>query len=117
MEKAKTLPFIFRKASPLLTRGLEQLECSFDICTDKILRVVNRPVHVTFSRKVDDCYGLMEQQQPAHKRRIIDVSAREHVAIIAGKVGQVARVSRIRELIQVHNPRTFCREPMQYEVG
>jgi hypothetical protein len=117
MEKAKYLSFMFRKTGPILTNRLEQLECSFDVCADKILRVVDRAVHMTLSRKMNDRPGLMEQQQSANQGRIIYIPMRENVAIIASDASQVGGISGVREFIQVYYARTFCPKPMQYEVG
>src|SRR5712671_1885898 len=117
MQKTKILFFCFRKTGPILARGLEKLECSLNVGADKFLSIVDGAVYVTFRRKVNDCRWLMQLQQIAYQLRVIDISVHEHVTIVIAKFSQIGGIASICKLIKIHNPQTFLRQPVQYEVG
>ena len=117
MEKAEILFFRFSQTCPIMARGLEQPKCSFNVGADKFLSIVDGAVNVALRCKMDDRRRLMELQQIAYQVRIINISARKYVTTVVAKLSQIGRVPGVCELIKVDNPRTFLREPMQYEVG
>src|SRR5579864_8485187 len=117
MEKAKILFFCFRKTCPILPRGLQKLECSFNVGADKFLRVVDGPVYMAFRSKMNDCRRLVDLQQMAYQVGIIDISAREHVTMVIAKISQVGGIPCVCELIKVHYSRALLCQPMQDEVG
>src|ERR1051326_229262 len=117
MQKTKILFLCFGKTSPILARGLQQLKCSLNVGANKLLRILDGAIYVTFCRKMNDCRRLMALQQITYQFCIVDVASRKYVTAVFAKLGQVCRVSCIGELIKIHDPRTFFRQPVQYEVG
>ncbi len=98
-------------------RFFQQTECPQNIGTDEIIRTMDRTIHMTFRRKVDDGARLMLLEQSPQKLAIAHVSLNEAVSRISSNPNQVAEIARVRELVEVDHRSLFLRDPLQDEVG
>ena len=102
---------------PISARFLEQTESAVHIGAHKIIRPMNRAVHMAFRRKMHNRPRTASPQQVADQLSIADVSMHEAVARIGRNLYQVAEIPGIGELVEIHHRSSLGREPLQHEIG
>jgi hypothetical protein len=75
------------------------------------------PVHVTLRRKVNDGAGTATPQKIANQLSVGNIAMHEAVARIRRNLFQIAKISGISKLVQIHHWTAFSREPLQDEIG
>jgi hypothetical protein len=74
-----------------------------DIRPDEIVRLQDGPVHVGLGGEVDDGLDPVSLQDLRHHLLVANVAAHEDVAGVAREVRQVARVSGVGQLVEIHD--------------
>ncbi len=63
--------------------------------------IEDRPIHVGFSRAIDDPFDTVFAQQPFNEQLISDISLHEHITRSPIEVLHIGRITRIFERIQI----------------
>ena len=101
--------------------GFQQAQRADHIGLDEVFGPVDGAVHMRLGGKVDDGAGLVLGQQLGNQIKVADIALHKSVAGIALQRGQVFKVARVGEFVEVDDGLVLQgvggREPVQHKVG
>lgn len=86
---------------PILLCGLQQSQSAHNIGARERERILDAPVHVAFSRQVDDAVYVVVADDAAHQLQVSDVALDERVVRTVLDVLEVGKVAGVSEEIEV----------------
>ena len=86
------------------------------IGADEIIRSEDRTVYVALGCKVNDGAGLMLLNQFPGEFAVADISVSKTISWIGRHADQVARITRVGQLVEIDHRSGFLRKPLQDEV-
>lgn len=98
----ETLALIsLRQTLPIQLGSLQQRERAHHIRLGKRERILDTPIHMTFSRQVDDAVNLLILHQLVERIEVADVHLHKLIVRFVLHILQVGEVARISQLVQI----------------
>src|SRR5690606_16771539 len=117
MQEAKAVFLGAFQCIPVATCRLKQCKGTHDVRLDKILRAMDRTIHMAFGGKVENSPRVVACKNIINQRAVSDITPDEYVSWIALKAGEVFLIPGIRKLIKVDNRLIMVPQPIEYKIA
>jgi hypothetical protein len=86
---------LYEAVDPSLPRLFKQYACADHVRPGKTPWIEDRPVHVCFRSKIDDCLHAMGTKDSSYGRGIANVGVDEGVPGMPGQIGEIVQIAGI----------------------
>src|SRR6266496_4376833 len=117
MQKPKRVSLRVEETGPILACFFEQAECPVHVRPDKIVRAVNRAVHVAFGREVNNRSRPVRDQQFRNQITVAYVALQKFVPPVGRRRQKIGRIASVGELVEINYIGSLVCEPVQDKVG
>src|SRR5437660_6641260 len=100
-------PAVSRILTPETSARLQQIECTHDVCLNKIVRPDDRPVHVRFSGQMNHMRDFVPSDDFCDTNLAPQVHLLEGVLRMAFEIAQVFQAARVSQTVEVDQPAYF----------